>query len=312
MTGKGSYPADAACILCRHTGDPKAVERLADFLQSLAQSQPEILTQAGVDPATYPHVFRAAVERIRGVQSASPADKTRFLTAMLARLVTSGNAVSWERIGSRGRQDFRLTLKGGYAVCIEAKGCPDGNNMNIWERPNWADEFVVWSQCPESTAHQPGEGVWSGIATRLIPHSIATGQLVDAFVFHDGRCGSNIRPCPKPYGLNGDFRGMATIIPPEDGKNRVPVPCIYLFPRTVPHPQTNKHPALHNLDTCRFARAVLTTFGVPLGEQINQVYWVDVQLDPRTNGVYRKVAIGFGLDNGQPLFQGGWVRIRRE
>jgi len=82
-------------------------------------------------------------------------------------------------------------------VCIEAKGCPDGNNMTIWEKPTWAEEFVVWSQCPDSLQHQPGHGIWSGISTRLVPKMIIDGQRVDAFVFYDGRCGSSIAVAPS-------------------------------------------------------------------------------------------------------------------
>jgi hypothetical protein len=70
---------------------------------------------------------------------------------------------SWDFIGSRGRQDYRVDLPDGTSVAVEAKGCPDGNNTNIWDRPQWADEFVVWSLCPRVSLTTPAAA--SGLAS---------------------------------------------------------------------------------------------------------------------------------------------------
>ena len=38
-------------------------------------------------------------------------------------------------------------LKTGRVSVVELKGCLDGNNTTIFERPANAQEFIIWSVC---------------------------------------------------------------------------------------------------------------------------------------------------------------------
>jgi hypothetical protein len=210
-------------------------------------------------------------------------------------------------------QDYRVRLPGGRLVCIEAKGCPDGDHMTFWQRPTWAEEFIIWSQCPESLAHHPGKGVWSGIATRLFGKIYAEKVLVDALVFYDGRCGSEHRRCPKSYGIEGTARSRATDIPGQDGRPWLPPPSVFLLPRTVPHTVNNRCPPLHNLDTCQFIARLLYTFGVPQPQSLSYTNWAQFEVRPEPGGgVSRRVSVG--NDPGQPSLsvQGRWTPLKRE
>lgn len=298
------------CLPCRHTVDMTTIERLGDLLKDLHTQAPELLKAHGVPTDVYPELFRGAVESIRGTFAATIAGKKKFIEAILERMQTSGHVARWEFVGTGGRQDYRVELGTGRLVSIEAKGCPDGNNTTIWTRPDWADEFVVWCQCPESFRHQPGTGVWKGLANRLFPKILRDGQLVDAFVFYDARCGSALRPCPKMQGLTG-LRATATPdIEGQEGRDWLPPPSVYLLPRQKPHPVTNPSPLLHDLTTCLFAPALLRSFNVPDAELEDFAFWSRLELR-RQRGVDQfRVSIGLRLRDSKPAFQGGWRRVR--
>ena len=299
-------------LACRHEFDIAAASRLRDVLLELDSRYPDLLTREGIDPAQYPLLLNSAIQSIRGTTSALSADKKRFLEAVLGHMKTQGRLLSWEFQGSAGRNDYRVELPGGRLVAVEMKGCPDGNNMTIWERPSWADEFIVWSQCPDSLSAQPGRGVWSGISTRLIPKMIVDQSQVDALVFYDGRCGSRIRRCPKPFGIETNLRKEATDIVGDKSRLHMPPPCVFLFPRTLPHVRSNRTPPTHDLASCRFAAALLAAFGVPDDEAPGQVHWVKLELALDEAGEYRTTSIGTGLGNDVPRIVGGRERIRRE
>jgi hypothetical protein len=246
------------------------------------------------------------------VFSATGQDKKRFLKAILDRMKSSGFIQDWSFIGSGSRQDYKVTLKSGKIIAIEAKGCPDGNNMTIWERPNWAQEFIVWSQCPDSLQHNPGHGIWSGIATRLVPKMVAEQQQIDAMIFYDGRCGSSQRPCPKAFGISDSLRIEATTISSTGNGNWMPPPTIYLFPKTIPHSVTNRSPLTHDLVSCQFADALLSTFLVPNDKKRELTNWTRVEAKTETTGTWIKISVGFGLDNETPTIAGKYKRLRRE
>lgn len=149
-------------IQCEHRFDVAQAVRLRELLRDLPNAAPAILQEHGVDQEGYAEYFRAAIESIRGTFSATGAAKRQFIEAALTRAQAAGTVDTWVFVGSEGRQDYRVELPNGRVVGIELKGCPDGNNMNIWELPPWANEFVIWSQCPDSLQHHPGHGVWSG------------------------------------------------------------------------------------------------------------------------------------------------------
>jgi hypothetical protein len=297
---------------CRHQFDVQMASRLRDLLLHLAEAHPDVLEAESIDPAQYPLLLNSAIQSIRGTVSAASSDKKRFIEAILYHMQSERQVTRWEFEGSAGRNDYRIELPRGRLVAVEMKGCPDGNNMTIWERPSWADEFVIWSQCPESLSPQPGRGVWSGISTRLIPKMIVEQSQVDALVFFDGRCGSAIRRCPKPFGVQGPLRRAATDIEGHKTPTHTPPPCIFLFPRTLPHVRSNRTPPTHDLATCRFAAALLAAFGVPKADANGQVHWVKLELTLDESGEYRRTSVGTGLDNDSPTVAGAWEKIKRE
>ena len=147
-------------------------------------------------------------------------------------------------------------------AAIELKGCLDGNNTNIFERPPHANEFIVWSICQNQGAN-PRRNVWSGIHTRLGAEIIDRTQVVDGLVVWDMLCGTVGRPCPK---ANTDLS-----LHTEVGDYRVPPPCIYLFPPTVPSPRNNPSPKPNNIDDVQILKAFYNCFkGRP--DDLSQVF----------------------------------------
>ena len=275
----------------------------------LPQQTPEVLKAHSISTVDYELVFRSAVESIRGTFAASTSDKRRFIEAVLEHMKQSGKILSWEATGGKKRQDYSVTMLGEYKIAIEAKGGGDGNNTNIWDRPPWADEFVVWSQSPDSLQNDPGHGVWSALSTRILPKSVAESTVVDAFIFFDGRCGSDHRICIKKYGVKGNLRGLATDIQGQDGSDWLPPPCIYLLPRTAPHPTSNPDPKAHT--STKFTTALLEAFGVPKAKHPDFLYWATVHLKQDEKDVYLQVEVGHGK-NPAPMVQGGWKKKKRD
>ena len=304
----------ADTLPCRHGIDPMRVQVLKETLTNLAETDPNILQRLAIDPDEYPMLLRAAIESLRGTASATTADKRRFLETVLEYGVEQQVFSAWSFVGTENRQDYRVDLPDVTAVSIEAKGCPDGNNMNIWDRPGWAQEFIVWSMCPESLAHEPGNGVWSGIATRLIPKLAAERTVVDALIFWDARCGSALRKCPKRYGVEGPLRARATPIGGQDGRTWLPPPCIYLFPTAPPIVRNNPNPRTHSLATCKFADALLRLFNVLTEERFRYVHTASVQGRGTADGTEIKVTVVSRNwpDGRERQVSGRWKSVRRE
>lgn len=268
---------------CRHDIDADEVARAREIVERLDTIDPSLLTKNDIDVEKWPTLLRAAVEVIRGSNAATTEHKEKFIQAVLDYGVEQGTFAHWSFVGNENRQDYRVELTNGKSIGIEAKGCPDGNNTTIWERPAWADEFVVWFLCQDSHKN-PGGGIWSGVATRLLPHEIARKEIVDAALFWDGRCGSAIRPCPKQYGVYGDLRAQATDIEGIDGEVWLPPPCVYLFPRQVPNVRNNQNPPLHDLSSCTFADKMLELFNVPAETRASYVHDARIQMRTSESG----------------------------
>lgn len=197
-------------------------------------------------------LFRGAIERIRGQFSATMREKRDFVKGVLNYLQDQGYIQEWESAGEANRHDYSVKLHSGRIAIIELKGCLDGNNTNIFERPPQAQEFVIWSVCTNPGAN-PRHNVWSGIHTRLSAEVITRQQQIDGVIVWDMVCGTIGRPCPKI--LNNDNRTT------EVGPFMLPPPCIYLMPATVPTPRNNPHPTAQNINDVHLLKAIHECFG---------------------------------------------------
>jgi hypothetical protein len=302
---------------CRHGVTDAQIEGLRQLLQTLPAVAPELLSKRDLPAAGYDDLLRATVERMRGANAATMEDKRQFIKVVLDYGVERGVFVSWRWEGTGNRQDYRVELPDGTVVGIEAKGCPDGNNTTIWDRPGWAQEFIVWCLCPESLAKDPGVGVWSGIAVRLLPKMAAERERgrVDALVFWDGRCGSSLRRCPKGHGVEGHrLRAQATDIPGQEGRDWLPPPCIYLFPVAPPHTRNNPRPRSHTVGSCKFADAMLDLFNVPAAERSSYVHVAAVQARGTASGTEIQVDVVSRCwpDGRERRIESRWKKLGRE
>lgn len=171
--------------------------RIVEFAETL-KTQAHRLAPPGIDETDFYQsgLFRAAVERVRGQFSATMREKREFVQHVLNHMEDQGFVASWEGAAHGNRHDYTIRMPCGHVAVIELKGCLDGNNTNIFERPAHAEEFVIWSICTNPGA-DPRRNAWSGIHTRLSAEIISDGQLVDGAVIWDMMCGTIGRPCPK-------------------------------------------------------------------------------------------------------------------
>lgn len=212
-------------IPCEQNSDLRAqIERFAEVLKTEAHR----LGDHGLDERDFYNsgLFRGAVERVRGQFSATMRTKREFVQHVLNHMEDEGFIAGWDLTDDSSRNDYRVRLPSGRTAVIDLKGCLDGNNTNIFERPADADEFVIWSICTNLGA-DPRRNAWSGIHTRLSVEMISRNQRVDGLIVWDMVCGTIGRPCPK---VAGDDGARLTDI----GPFRVPPACTYLFPSIVP------------------------------------------------------------------------------
>jgi hypothetical protein len=202
-------------------------------------------------------LFRGAIERVRGQFSATTRPKREFTRHILNYMQDQDHIDDWESTGEDNRHDYSVTLKSGKIAIIELKGCLDGNNTNIFERPSHAQEFILWSLCTNSGA-DPRHNAWSGIHTRLSAEIISKGQVVDGLVIWDMACGTIGRPCPK---ISTDSCRSTTV-----GPYVLPPPCVYLMPGTIPSPRNNPHPDSQALEDVEFLRSLVACFNGKLEE----------------------------------------------
>lgn len=298
------------------TGFPtSSLDAAKRILNELHQTSPELLEQADLPPEEWPQLLRAAVESMRGTSSATGVDKRRFVEAVFQHCQRRKLIESWSFIGAGRRQDYRVALPDGTDVAIEAKGCPDGNNLNIWDRPQWADEVVVWSLCPESLAHNPGHGAWSGVSIRLLPTMAAEHKSVDAFIYWDARCGTPLRRCPKDFGVYGSLHAQASDLGSQAGKPEwVPPPCIYLFPRSAPTVPHNLKPPVHTIGSSKFARMLLEAFNVPAERMSDYVHTAQVEARGTEQGTEIQITTVSRCwpDGDERVNTSKWKPVRRE
>lgn len=207
------------------------IEQFAEVLKTEAHK----LGDHGLDEKDFYNsgLFRGAVERVRGQFSATMRSKREFVQHVLNYMEDGGFIAGWELTDDANRNDYAVRLNSGRLAVIDLKGCLDGNNTNIFERPVNADEFVIWSICTNLGA-DPRKNAWSGIHTRLSAEMISRNQRVDGLIVWDMMCGTIGRPCPKIDGNQNSSRLT------EIGPFRTPPPCVYLFPSTTPNESVPK------------------------------------------------------------------------
>jgi hypothetical protein len=226
-------------------------------------------------------VFRGAIERIRGQFSATMRDKREFCRHVLNYMQDQGFIQDWDSAGESNRHDYVVRLKTGRVCVIELKGCLDGNNTNIFERPSNAQEFVIWSVCTNPGA-DPRLNAWSGIHTRLSAEIISRQQQVDGVMIWDMVCGTIGRPCPKLSGAPERATPVAHYV--------LPPPCIYVLPATIASPRNNPRPVAQSLDDVQLLKAFHECFR---GKD-DEVNYVDFEVEHQGVETMRKTCIRRG------------------
>lgn len=215
-------------------------------------------------------VFEGAIQRVRGQISARMGEKKKFVQHILNHMVDAGFIKDWVEAGSQNRHDYSVTLNSSKIAAIELKGCLDGNNTNISVRPPHADEFIVWSVC-QNKGSDPRHNLWSGIHVRFSADIIAEEKKVDGLVVWDWLCNTAAKACPKvenaPERVN------------EVGPYRLPPPCIYTFPGTIPSPRNNPKPRSRLINEIEILDAMHRCFN-GCDSEINQV-----EFEAKMNGV---------------------------
>jgi len=228
----------------------KQIEDYAEVLKTEAHK----LGDHGLDDREFYQsgLFRGAIERVRGQFSATMREKREFVKHVLNHMQDNGYIADWDSAGEANRHDYQVSLNSGRTAVIELKGCLDGNNTNIFERPPHAQEFIVWSVCTNPAA-DPRHNVWSGIHTRLSAEIISRSQVVDGLLIWDFQCNTIGRQCPKIV-ADGD---RVT----ELGPYRLPPPCIYLLPNTIPSPRNNPSPKPQSITGVELLQQFHSCFG---------------------------------------------------
>jgi hypothetical protein len=281
-------------IACKVLPETKArIEEYADQVRDAAHT----IGTHGMSEQEFKDsgLFHAAIERLRGQQAASMTTKRAFVADVLDHMQSVGSIASWNSTGSSDRHDYEVRVPSGRVAVVEAKGCLDGNNTNIFVRPANADEFLIWSLCQNPGA-DPRKNVWSGIHTRLSAEVAARRELVDGLIVWDMLCGTIGRPCPK---LVADPDRATTI------KHRsVPPPCIYLFPRTIANARNNAQPPIHSLDSVEFLKALYQTFKCGPDDVAEASFEVRMS----GNDVERRTTL---TRNGVVVETSAWTELRR-
>jgi hypothetical protein len=256
--------------------------RIVEYAEAL-KTEAHTLGNHGLDEDEFYNsgLFRGAIERIRGQFSATMREKREFAASVLNYMQDRRFIADWVSAGDANRHDYSVHMPNGRVAVIELKGCLDGNNTTIYERPPQAQEFIIWSLCSNPGA-DPRHNVWSGIHTRLSADIIERAQQVDGLVIWDPVCGTIGRPCPK---LQADPTRITAV-----SHYKLPPPCIYVFPATVPSPRNNPRPVSQNLADVQILQALHDCFG-GRPEEVNHV---DFEVEYRNADTVRKTRVRRG------------------
>lgn len=240
-------------------------------------------------------LFRGSIERVRGQFSATMREKRELVQHILNHMQDGGFIAEWESAGEANRYDYSVSLNSGKTAAIELKGCLDGNNTNIFERPPHANEFILWSVCTNPGA-DPEHNAWSGIHTRLGAEIISREQQIDGVVIWDMVCGTLGRPCPK---ITGKPERLHSV-----GPFKMPPPCIYTMPSTIPSPRNNAHPPAQAIGDVEILKAFYDCFGCLPSEVFN----VDFEVSYKGSDLVRRTTI---RRNGSISKQSDFTAIKR-
>jgi hypothetical protein len=253
------------------------IERFAEVLRTQAHK----LGDHGLDEANFyrTSIFRGAIEKVRGEFSATMRGKREFVQHVLNHMEDGGHIRGWDRTKRGARNDYYVRLNSGRLAVVDLKGCLDGANTTIFERPADADEFVTWSLCT-NVGGDPRRNVWSGIHTRLSAEMISRSQRVDGVVIWDMVCGTLGRPRPKLEKLNPAARLTSV------GPFNTPPPCIYVLPGTIPSVDRPQAQA-QSLSHVELLGAFHTAFG-GLNVEVN---YVDFEVGEQGDQLVRRTVI---------------------
>lgn len=256
------------------------LRRKIDEFAEVLRNEAHTLGRHGLDELEFYNsgLFRGAIERLRGQFSATMRPKREFVRDVLNYMQDQEYIQDWVSAGEANRHDYTVQLNSGRTAVIELKGCLDGNNTNIFERPANAHEFIIWSVCSNPSA-DPRHNAWSGIHVRLSAEIISRAQQVDGLLVWDMVCGTVGRPCPK---VAADSDRVT-----EVAHYKLPPPCIYVFPATIPAPRNNPHPAAQNLNDVE----ILTAFHNCFGGRPEEVNFVDFEVGYDGADTVRKTTI---------------------
>ena len=254
-------------------------KKIQEFAETL-KTEAHTLGEHGLEEEEFYNsgLFRGAIERIRGQFSATMREKREFVQHVLNHMQDKGFIGEWESAGENNRHDYAVQLNSGKTAIIELKGCLDGNNTNIFERPPHAQEFVIWSVCTNPGA-DPRHNAWSGIHTRLSAEIIYREQLVDGVIIWDMVCGTIGRPCPKLI----DDPGRQN----EVGPFSLPPPCLYVLPATIPSPRNNPHPPAQSLKDVELLNAFNDCFGC----RPEEIAYVNFEVGYKDNDIVRTTRV---------------------
>lgn len=269
-------------------------QRIQELAERLTTQAHTLMPEVSEEEFYRSGLLRGAIENMRGKYSATLGNKKDLARQILNFLEDRKLIAGWDPADGQNRYDYEVRFNSGRRAAIELKGCLDGNNTNIFERPAQANEFIIWSVCTNPNA-DPEKNVWSGIHTRLSAEIIYRRVCVDGLVVWDMLCGSAGRQCPK---LAGAGR-CAT----EVGPYSLPPPCLYLLPGTVPTPRNNPSPPPHALGEVEFLSVLHVAFG-GLDAELHRV-----QFEVRQHGkeIERRTTVVRGGTNRTSR----WTAIRR-
>jgi len=247
-------------IPCKQDTD---LNRLVDEYSEILKLQAHSLGAHGLTEEQFYRsgVFRGAIERVRGQFAAEMNSKREFVRDILNYMQDHGYIAEWEPAPGENHHGYTVKLPSGRVSEIELKGCLDGHNTTIFERPPNAQEFVIWSLC-QNAAADPRLNVWSGLHTRLSADMMTRHQIVDGLIVWDMVCGTVGRPCPK---INEASERTTSV-----GHYFVPPPCIYVFPIALPDSISNPISVAQELSEVQLLSAFQKCFG-GRNEEVNHV-----------------------------------------